>query len=96
MSKESTDPLDGLEHPTLSERIEPYRDYGDTELALSLWHYEKAYGGNGIAAPANHGFDFHCSNCEENVRGVSAREKILACPICGETPGMLTLGRGPQ
>lgn len=92
-----TDPLDGLEMPTLAERIEPYRRYGDTELALSLWHFEKCNGGPGISAPAAAGFDYHCPDCEENVRGVTKPNgNVVGCPLCGAEPGMLTLGRGPK
>lgn len=92
------DPLDWIEHPTLAEQIEPYRKYGDTALALSLLTYEKHYGGPGRpGVPANCGFDYHCENCEENVRGVSRPSaQVVACPLCGEEPGMLTLGKGPK
>ena len=93
----TTDPLEDLDLPTLAERIEPYRDYGDSELALSLWHFERRFGGAGLAAPADTGYDYHCSECETNVRGISAPDgRIMACPICGTEPGALTLGRGPK
>ena len=94
---DKVDPLENIEHPTLAERIEPYRRYGDPALALYLWHYEKYYGDCGIASPAVRGADYHCPDCEENVRAVSLPDgQVLRCPLCGETPGLLTIGAGPQ
>lgn len=91
------DPLDDIEFPTLAEQIEPYRQFGDTELALSLLSFAKHYGTPGISRPADVGADYHCPDCEENVRGVSRPSGgVVACPLCGEEPGMLTLGKGPK
>lgn len=91
-----TDPLDNLKRPTLAEQVAPYAVYGDAELALSLLAYERQYGGPGFSAPATAGFDYHCPDCEENVCGVMTTETVVACPLCGRDPGMLTLGRGPK
>lgn len=98
MTAEKTeDPLDGYEPPPLKEQIEPYEDYGDTELAVTLLAFSKQYGGPGISRPAIRGFDYECQTCEENVRGVTRPDgAVLACPMCGESPGALTLGRGPK
>lgn len=91
------DPLDEIEHPTLAEQIAPYRKYGDTALAISLWSFERKFGGPGLSRPCVKGADYYCPNCEENVRGVSRPSgKVVACPLCGEEPGMLTLGKGPK
>lgn len=110
-TRDIEDPLDGIEPPPLKEQIAPYREYGDTELALALLYFQKREqvgvpalddgSGHGRFAvnscPADAGFDYECQNCEENVRGVSRdASSVLACPLCGETPGMLTLGSGPQ
>lgn len=111
MSTEGTDPLDELERPKLADQIEPYREYGDTDLALALLHFQKREAVSVPALknpsdlalfeansqPANVGFDYYCESCEENVRGVSRPNgEVLQCPLCGEGPGMLTLGRGPK
>lgn len=96
MDRHDTDPLDDLEMPTLREQLEPYRYLGDAELELTLLGFSKQFGGPGIARPADCGADYHCPECGENVRGVSGSGTVLACPICGEQPGMLTLGRGPE
>lgn len=95
---EMDDPLDDIEGPTLAEQLEPYRKYDNPELAVSLLSYEK-FGGPGLpSAPAKGATaDYHCPDCEENVRGVSRRDgHVVACPLCGCEPGMLTLGKGPQ
>lgn len=103
------DPLDAIEHPTLAERIKPYRKYGDSELALSLLHFQQREQ-IGIPSlnrdsksfevdsqPANVGYEFECPNCNENVRSVSIPNKGLTlCPLCLQNPGMLALGKGPQ
>lgn len=106
-----SDPLDALERPTLAEQIEPYRAYGDSELALSLLAFHKQFavtvGALGSPAdrttfdvrcrPADAGATFACPDCEEVVRGVSIPGVgVSRCPLCGETPGMLELGRGIQ
>lgn len=97
MSTERADPLDELGPAPLAEQIEPYRDFGDAELAVTLLAFEKQYGGPGVSSPAVRGFDYECQNCEENVRGVTRPDgPPMACPLCGEHPGALTLGRGPQ
>lgn len=109
---DAEDPLDGIEPPPLIDQIAPYRKYGDTELAVSLLAFGKREGagvpmlrdsGESIGTfqvnsqPAAAGADYFCENCEENVRGVSrSASTILTCPLCGEQPGMLTLGRGPK
>lgn len=93
------DPLDDpvSEPPSLREQVEPYLKYGDAELAVSLLNFQKRFGGPGIARPALRGADYHCPECEVNVRGVSrSAETLLSCPICGTQPGMLTLGSGPK
>lgn len=109
-TEDDWDPLDALDHPTLAECIEPYRKYGDTELAVALLAFGRRFSA-GVPSlkrgelgqfavrgqPANVGFDYYCPDCEENVRGVRRpSESLLACPLCGEEPGMLTLGRGPK
>ncbi|PCR88642.1 hypothetical protein [Natrinema ejinorense] len=108
---ERQDPLDDLERPTLAEKVGPYRGYGDTELALSLLVFHQkfavAVGALGSPAdrltfdvrcrPADTGADYVCEHCEEAVRGVSRPDgDVLSCPLCGETPGMVTLGRGVE
>lgn len=86
---ERTDPL--------REQIAPYREFGDVELAVTLLAFEKTFGGPGIHNPATAGQHYHCPNCEEDVRGVSRdMESIIACPLCGDTPGLLVLGRGTE
>lgn len=106
------DPLDAIEHPTLAEQVEPYRKYGDGELAISLLHFQKreAVGvpplkqsGTDAATfavqsqPANVGFSYHCPSCKENVRQVTrSPESVGKCPMCGKHPGMLALGEGPK
>lgn len=94
--RDDTDPLDPYRLPTLAEQIELYRRYGDTELAIALLNYEW-FGQGSANSPADVGADFHCPNCEENVRGVSRpRGPYCACPLCGDEPGMLVLGSGPK
>lgn len=103
------DPLDDIEQPSLAEQVEPYRKYGDTELALSLLSFHKpfatsvsALGFDGETAqfdvrarPDDTGANYECQHCNEPVRGVSRPgEDILHCPLCGEFPGALTLRRG--
>lgn len=91
------DPLDLHEPEPLSEQVEPYQQYGDDELAVALLGFSKKFGGPGIATPCVALADYHCQNCDEDVRGVSRPDgDVLECPICGEIPGMLTLGRGPN
>lgn len=90
------DPLDGYEPPPLAEQIEPYRDYGDDELAVALLAFERSFGGPGISAPCKRGADYHCPNCEADVRGITLDGQVLRCPLCGETPGALTIGTGPK
>lgn len=91
------DPLDRIDTPTLAEQIEPYRKYGDTELALSLLYFEKCNAGPSLNTPAATGFTYHCAECEENVRAVSRpRGELLACPLCGVFPGARILGEGPK
>jgi hypothetical protein len=102
------DPLDAIEGPTLNEQIEPYRRYGDTELAITLLSFQKQNQigvpclGEGAAfdvssQPAKTGYDFYCPDCECNVRGVSkSTSEVCLCPLCGDTPGILALGRGPR
>ncbi|ELY73244.1 hypothetical protein [Natrinema pallidum] len=102
-------PLDDLERPTLAEKVGPYRGYGDTELALSLLAFHQkfavAVGALGSPAdrltfdvrcrPADTGANYHCPDCDEPVRGVSRPgDGVLSCPLCGETPSALVLGRG--
>lgn len=66
-------------------------------LRKSLSDFEKHYGGTGLPRPAVAGADYRCPNCDENVRGVSGDDgSVLNCPICGDAPGALTIGRGPQ
>ena len=105
---DTKDPLDEIEWPTLAEQIEPYRKYGDSELAVSLLGFQRrfqvsipALTTGSVATfeagcrPADVGADYVCENCDEAVRGVSKPgEGVLLCPLCGETPGMLTLGTG--
>lgn len=109
--QEQDDPYDLIEHPPLADKIEPYRKYGDTELALSLLGFQNQ---NAVAVPsidrpedhsifavrcqpANAGFTYYCEQCEENVRGVTRPGVgVLNCPLCGKQAGMLELGRGPQ
>lgn len=103
------DPYDDLEQPTLAEEIEPYRAYGDTELALSLLAFHRqhavAIGTLGSPAdrmtfdvrcrPADVGADFHCPDCDKTVRAVSRPDGgVCRCPLCGDTPSMVALGRG--
>lgn len=91
------DPLEGYEPPPLKEQIEPYEHFGDAELAVTLLAFGKKFGGPGIATPADAGASYHCPNCEENVRAVTrSTDSVLRCPLCGELPGMLTLGEGPK
>ncbi|ELY68902.1 hypothetical protein [Natrinema versiforme] len=104
-----SDPLDDFEPPPLAEQVDPYRGYGDTELALSLLAFHKQHamsvGALGYETdrlsfdvrcrPADTGANYHCPDCEEPVRGVSKPgEGVLSCPLCGETPGALVLGKG--
>lgn len=107
--EEPDDPYDLIEHPSLAEKIKPYREYGDTELALSLLEFQNQ---NAVAVPsiqgdhsnfaarcqpANVGFNYHCEECQENVRGVTRPGVgVLNCPLCGQQVGMLELGRGPK
>jgi hypothetical protein len=94
------DPLVEVEPPPLSEQIAPYLTYDsdsdDTHLAMSLLMYQRKFGGPGVASPAKHGADFHCPNCEIDVRGVSKNGRVQLCPKCGECPGALALGKGPK
>lgn len=91
---ESTDPPDGSEPPDLSEQLQPYRRYGDAELAVTLLAFQRRYGGPGISTPADVGPDYHCENCDKDVRGVSRPNgDVFVCPFCGETPGFLGVGR---
>lgn len=94
-----TDPLEGYEPPPLREQIEPYLNYGGEQLAIHLLHFAKKYGGPGVPpSPADHEADYYCPNCEENVKSITSPslDKMCACPMCGEFPGALTLGTGPQ
>lgn len=106
-SAESTpqDPLDELEDnsPPLSEQVKPYQKYGDDELAVALLMYQRQHSAPGLngharfGSPADVGANFECPNCEVNVRSVMMPNgPPTACPCCGEVPGMLALGRGPQ
>jgi len=92
------DPLEGYEPPPLSEQIEPYRPFGDDELAVTLLAFEKRFGGPGrTGAVADVGASFYCPNCEENVRSISRPNgPVSTCPLCGEMPGALVLGEGPK
>lgn len=99
------DPLDDLEddYPSLAEQVEPYQKYGDDELAVALLMYQRQHSAPGLngharfGSPAAAGATFECPNCEVNVRSVSKPNgPFTRCPCCGENPGMLALGRGPQ
>lgn len=92
------DPLDLNEPPSLAEQIEPYREFGDAELAISLLKYQRSFGGPGLpSAAADVGYSFYCPNCEENVRSISRPNgEVSICPLCHELPGMLALGEGPR
>lgn len=65
------------------------------EVADALRMYEQKFSSCGIASPCSVGADFHCPDCDLDVRGVVRDNKILLCPICGNFPGALALGRGP-
>lgn len=101
------DPYDDLERPTLAEQIELYRIYGDTEFALSLLAFYCQYAVPVPALgtdddrhtfevrcrPADIGADYHYSNCDELVRGVTRPgESVCQYPLCSETPSMVVLG----
>jgi len=90
------DPLNSYEPPPLAEQIVPYRRFGDDELALTLLAFSKKFGGPGIATPADTGMSFYCPGCEENVRHVTRPDEVMVCPLCGERPGILAIGRGPR
>jgi hypothetical protein len=99
------DPLGDLElsGPTLAEQVAPYQKYGDDELAVALLEFQRRHSAPGLngharfGSPADVGANFECPNCEVNVRSVSKPNgPFTACPCCGENPGMLALGRGPQ
>lgn len=101
------DPLDAYEPPSLAEQVEPYRKYGDGELAVALLHFGKKFG-RGVPAlssgeigtfevrcqPANTGATHVCSTCDEEVRLVVRPDGPFRCPACGERVGVLELGRG--
>lgn len=66
-------------------------------LLKALADFKKHYGGPGIPRPAVAGADYRCPNCDDNVRGVPGDDgSVMVCPMCGEVPGALTIGRGPQ
>lgn len=67
----------------------------ERELERELKRYERRYGGPGISKPAYRGFDYHCPNCDKDVRSTN-HNGIMNCPICGDSPGALVLGRGPK
>lgn len=99
------DPYDDLEYdqPSLSEQVAPYQQYGDAELAVALLEFQKQHSVPGlnesvrVGAPAASGATFECQHCNVNVRGVATPSApSQRCPCCGERPGMLTLGKGPQ
>jgi len=94
----TADPLDDIDPKPLSEQLKPYLQFDivDAELAVSLRTYERRFGGPGLPGrPADHTAEYHCQNCNEDVRSISDGDRILVCPLCGEIPGMLTLGEGP-
>lgn len=92
------DPLDGMQRaPPLRDQLAPYLGFGDAELAVSLLAYQKMHPTQAFGSPADVGADYHCPDCEKDVRGVSRPDDPgRRCPICGELPGMLVLGRGPE
>ena len=66
------DPLKEMDLFSLSEQVDPYRKYGDMELALTLLQNDKQHGGAGLPpSPADHGPDYICQNCDEAVKGTS-------------------------
>lgn len=102
------DPLDAYEPPPLAEQVEPYLEYGDAELAVSLLSFEKTFAvavpslADGSqrspfdvrCQPANTGATHTCTDCETDVRLVSRPGEPFRCPACGRRVGALELGRG--
>ena len=69
----------------------------DRAVSRALERFEQHYGGIPLPSPARHDqADYHCPNCETDVRGITDGDRVLACPCCGETPGALVIGRGPK
>lgn len=101
------DPLEDHMPPSLANQLRPYRKYGNDELAVTLFGFQRRFQ---IAVPSlgsDHGAfavrcrpedadaDFVCGDCEELVRSVAIPgEGVCRCPLCGEMLGMATLGRG--
>lgn len=105
-----SDPDDPLAHyqaiTPLKEQIEPYRDYGDTELAIALLcfgkreaqtlpnlrsDYEDRSTFDVPSQPADVGANYECPECGEEVRLVH-RQDACTCPACGAGVSMLALG----
>lgn len=89
------DLVESIDHPTYAEQVRPYKKFGDGELAVSLYMFARKFGGPGIGSPAARGADYHCPECDADVRGVSIDGEVLLCPMCHHQPGLLTLGTGP-
>lgn len=101
------DPLEDHEPPSLADQLRPYRKYGDDELAVALLGFQRRFQvavpsiGSDHATfaarcqPAEVGAEFVCDDCEKPVRSVAIPGAgVCRCRLCGETPGMATLGRG--